>query len=347
MKFVNFIIFLFICLNVQAQSFFTGYEGLTEKSSKEKIIDTINQTKKEEYKLKIISLTIEKDSLDKFFLEKDFIFNKLTVQYQKELIKKPSKDYLRLINKYNFSFRIRDSLKHIRKKNLLEYPTIAELNKGNIDKLSIVLSKLKDSLRYFKKMPTEQVKNELNYIQNKQEKFKNFMNEKLKRNKYLNSLYRDSLLLLFKRNHKIRYFCKLEKRPKNLSMAFQFPLRNKLIITSDYGYRNHPISKKKHFHSGIDFRGKEKSVYSILPGFVSKVGYHKKLGIYIEVTHKKGLKTTYGHLSKFYVLEETIIDLKKPIGLTGSTGNSTAPHLHFSAKLNNKNINPKFLLNGL
>ncbi|MFL0095991.1 M23 family metallopeptidase [Tenacibaculum maritimum] len=350
MKFIKVVTFILIaCVfqNTQAQSFFTGYEGKTNTTSKQKILDTINTLKKNEFKIKIVKLSIQKDSLESYLLHRDYIFNKAKVGYQKELIKAPSKKDLKFYKKYDSIFKKRDTLKYIYEKNLVKFPTTAELNKNYVDSLSIELNKIRDSIRHSKKMPTEQVKKELYFLEKRQNTFYKLMTSKIQHNKEQIDIYKDSLLLLFKKNHRVRHLEKLYNKPKDMPRAYQHPLRDNLVITSEYGYRTHPILKKKHFHYGIDLRGRNKSVYAVLPGIVTKVSYDKKLGIYIVVTHEKGLKTIYGHLSKFYVLEDTIIDLKKPIGLTGSTGSSTAPHLHFSTKLNNKFINPKFLLYGL
>lgn len=111
-------------------------------------------------------------------------------------------------------------------------------------------------------------------------------------------------------------------------------------ITSEYGIRKDPFFNAKAFHNGVDIKAKKEPVYSILPGKVTKVSYDKKMGLYIEVTHQKGYKSIYGHLSEFFVLEGNRISIEKPIGITGSTGRSTAPHLHFILKKHGKTINP-------
>lgn len=141
----------------------------------------------------------------------------------------------------------------------------------------------------------------------------------------------------------------LKKRAKTKKTAtleddfkdVQSPIKSKIIITSSFGNRTHPVTNKKHFHNGIDIRAKNKPVYSILPGKVTKVDYSKDLGIYVEISHKDNIKSVYGHLSKILLLENAIAELDSPIGISGNTGISTAPHLHLIVKKGSKYINPK------
>lgn len=333
-----------LSIKTQGQTYFKGFNTKPKKPKKEQLIDSINNVKKTRYKNKIISLTIQLDSLENYLLHKDYLFSKAKIEYQKELLKKPGKKDIKFYDRFDSIFKLRDSLKIIYYENIETHPKVASLNNATIERLSFNLNSIKDSIRYSKKMPTDQVKNELFILEKKQNSFYNIMTNKIKENKALTDLYKDSLLLIFRKNHKIRKLKKKLYKPEGLPKVAQNPLKNSLTITSDYGDRVHPILKKHHFHYGIDLRGKYKNVYSVLPGIVSKVGYDKKLGIFVEVSHDNGLKTIYGHLSKFFVLEETIINMNKPIGVTGTTGQSTAPHLHFAVKFKNKFINPKHLL---
>lgn len=123
------------------------------------------------------------------------------------------------------------------------------------------------------------------------------------------------------------------------------PIKGKIIITSPFGNRTHPITGKEHFHNGIDIRAKYVNVYPILPGKVTKIDYSKELGIYIEVTHKNRLKSIYGHLSKILLLENTKVSQTTPIAITGDTGGSTAPHLHLVIKDGKNYINPNIIIN--
>lgn len=133
------------------------------------------------------------------------------------------------------------------------------------------------------------------------------------------------------------------KIPKNIKA----PVKGKIHITSKYGKRIDPITKKEAFHSGIDIRAKNKEIFSVMPGKVTKVDYDKKLGIYVEIAHENDYKTLYCHLSEILVLENTLVDNNTIIGISGNTGRTNAPHLHFVMKKGNKHINTNSIFSNL
>lgn len=115
-------------------------------------------------------------------------------------------------------------------------------------------------------------------------------------------------------------------------------------VTSNYGYRIHPITKKKKFHRGIDLKAKRKTkVYATADGIVSFV-QAKNIGDYgrvIKIQHNYGFETVYAHLNKTNVKVGDIIRKNQQIGLSGSSGRSTAPHLHYELRYASKILNPK------
>jgi len=116
------------------------------------------------------------------------------------------------------------------------------------------------------------------------------------------------------------------------------PLDN-MEVTSDFGYRFHPVDNVYKNHNGIDLKGNSVFTYSISKGFVSSVGYSASLGIYCRV--KIGtFEFTYGHLDEIYVFEGKVVGPGTILGLTGSTGKVTGPHLHLSVKNNGKYLDP-------
>ncbi|OCA69181.1 hypothetical protein BBI01_18120 [Chryseobacterium artocarpi] len=123
------------------------------------------------------------------------------------------------------------------------------------------------------------------------------------------------------------------------------PLEN-MTVTSNFGTRFHPIDKVEKFHSGVDFRAKNNYVFAVLDGTVSEAGYSNAAGNYIKVRHGD-FETIYLHLSKTFFSYGDIIYAGDIIAVTGNTGKSTAPHLHFSVKENGKYINPIRFLNDL
>lgn len=113
-------------------------------------------------------------------------------------------------------------------------------------------------------------------------------------------------------------------------------------VTSSFGYR--PDSDKIHF--GVDLAGKSGDTVTVaLPGIVSNCGYDKKgYGWYVCVKDSLGIETRYAHLSKVLVKRGDMLSYKSPVGLVGSTGNSTGPHLHFEIRYQGKAVNPAFFL---
>lgn len=104
-------------------------------------------------------------------------------------------------------------------------------------------------------------------------------------------------------------------------------------ISSPFGGRIHPIFHTHHSHSGIDIPGKERdTIYAAGSGVVASIGVDDKLGGFIRIEHEYGLISIYGHMRKALCHAEDTIRIGEPIGLMGSTGNSTGPHLHYSVK---------------
>ncbi len=112
-------------------------------------------------------------------------------------------------------------------------------------------------------------------------------------------------------------------------------------ISSNYGYRKDPFSGKKTFHHGVDIASKRGSqVLAVASGLVTeakrKIGY----GYYTEIKHADGLVTKYAHNSKIFVAPGDLVEKGEVIGLVGSSGRSTGPHVHFEIARNGKSVNP-------
>lgn len=114
----------------------------------------------------------------------------------------------------------------------------------------------------------------------------------------------------------------LEKR-LNICMPLDY-----ITITSHYGYRQDPFTKCQRFHDGIDLRCGNGLVYSMLPGRVA-AAHHGDTGYgnYVILDHGS-LRCLYGHLSEIYAKEGSEVPAGAVVGLVGSTGRSTGPHLH-------------------
>ncbi len=116
------------------------------------------------------------------------------------------------------------------------------------------------------------------------------------------------------------------------------------VTKSKFGYRIHPVTKKKKFHRGIDLKAKRKTpVYSTADGVVRFVQPYNKgdFGRVIIIAHNFGFETVYAHLNKTKVKIGDIIRRNQLIGYSGNSGRSTGPHLHYEIRYASKVLNPK------
>lgn len=138
-----------------------------------------------------------------------------------------------------------------------------------------------------------------------------------------------------------------EPREKKYSKIVM-PLNREISITSPYGTRIHPVFGASKFHNGIDLAANYENVYSVLDGIVTETGWDNNGGgNYIKVNHFNRFETAYLHLSEIYYRVGEFVKAGFIIAKSGSSGNSTGPHLHFSVKEFGKNINPTHFLNDL
>ncbi|MCR5506554.1 MAG: M23 family metallopeptidase [bacterium] len=115
----------------------------------------------------------------------------------------------------------------------------------------------------------------------------------------------------------------------------------KVRITSPFGIRPDPFFKTPAMHTGIDFGGKEGTpLYVTAAGKVIQAGPRGDYGLAVEVDHGLGFTTLYGHLSKITVQKGDIVEEGTKVGLAGSTGRSTGPHLHYELRHNSHLLNP-------
>ena len=124
------------------------------------------------------------------------------------------------------------------------------------------------------------------------------------------------------------------------------PLVAEQRITSHFGWREDPIIRgKRAFHPGMDIKAKWKSpIRTTAPGVISFSGVKSGYGKFVEVDHGNGFKTRYGHLNKISVKKGERVVFGDQIGLLGSTGRSTAPHVHYEIIYNGKRRNPMHFL---
>ncbi|MBD5207494.1 MAG: peptidoglycan DD-metalloendopeptidase family protein [Bacteroidales bacterium] len=109
-------------------------------------------------------------------------------------------------------------------------------------------------------------------------------------------------------------------------------------VTSNYGYR----AKFGRMHKGVDLAIRSNdTIYAAFDGKVRLTNYEAKgYGNYVILRHPNGLETVYGHLNRHLVKPDQVVKAGDPIGLGGSTGRSTGPHLHFETRYMGYAINP-------
>ncbi len=111
---------------------------------------------------------------------------------------------------------------------------------------------------------------------------------------------------------------------------------------SPFGYRVHPILKYVRMHEGVDLTAKRGTkVYASGKGIVIIADNQGNgLGMHVRINHGYGYSTVYAHLSKSLVRSGQKVERGDVIGLVGSTGLSTGPHLHYEVRINNRPVNP-------
>ncbi|MGL4369625.1 MAG: LysM peptidoglycan-binding domain-containing M23 family metallopeptidase [Spirochaetota bacterium] len=129
-----------------------------------------------------------------------------------------------------------------------------------------------------------------------------------------------------------------------LGTGFAAPLE-KLRRTSGFGMRKDPISGIKSFHTGVDLGCKVgTAVYAARAGKVVFAGYKGNYGQLVIVEHPCGYYSYYGHLSRIRVRSGMKVGAQDIIALSGNTGRTTGPHLHFEIRKNAKPVSPVILL---
>jgi len=116
---------------------------------------------------------------------------------------------------------------------------------------------------------------------------------------------------------------------------------SQMRVTSEFGMRRDPFTRRLTFHAGIDLGGKVGDpVYAAADGKVIESARDRTRGNYIVIDHGRGIQTRYLHLSKRHVEVGDYVEKGQKIGDLGNTGRSTGPHLHYEVIVNGKNVDP-------
>lgn len=119
-------------------------------------------------------------------------------------------------------------------------------------------------------------------------------------------------------------------------------------LRSLFGNRTDPITHRQAFHAGLDFAAETGTpIYSAAGGRVVFAAHHPEFGWLVEIDHGNGLTTRYAHSSKLMVRQGEIVAPHQLLALSGSSGRSTGPHLHFEVLRNGEYADPRNYLAGL
>ena len=115
----------------------------------------------------------------------------------------------------------------------------------------------------------------------------------------------------------------------------------KMALTSRFGMRGHPTLGGARMHSGIDLAAPSGSpVYATASGTISFANWKGGYGLLVVVEHGAQLQTRFGHLSRVMVAPGQGVVKGQVLGLVGSTGRSTGPHLHYEVRRGGTAVNP-------
>ena len=146
--------------------------------------------------------------------------------------------------------------------------------------------------------------------------------------------------------HRLRkHVEKASSRPKSLLKMGIFPTHGR--ISSPYGRRYSPFGgRSREFHHGLDIATRSgMPIFCMWPGIVTRARWAGDYGLMVEVYHGKSIITRYAHMSRILVPHGKYVTRGQILGLVGSTGRSTGPHVHFEIRFRNKSVDPlKYIL---
>lgn len=129
---------------------------------------------------------------------------------------------------------------------------------------------------------------------------------------------------------------------REISRPVGVPVEGMIDISSRYGLRSNPFGRGHEFHNGIDFvvdRGTP--ILATAPGKVKEAGYSGPSGKRVIIDHGFGYRSGYAHLSKLLVKPGEEVRRGQVIGLSGSTGRSSGPHLHYTLSYRGETVDPE------
>ena len=132
---------------------------------------------------------------------------------------------------------------------------------------------------------------------------------------------------------------------KNEEIKFKYTSPLKGVITSRFGYRDHPIIEDASFHTGLDIAAKSgTAIKAFADGKVIEAGKNATYGNYLLIEHKDGIRSFYGHNFRLNVKKGQSVSLGEKVAEVGTTGMSTGPHLHFEIRKGNVRLDPSYYI---
>ena len=133
-----------------------------------------------------------------------------------------------------------------------------------------------------------------------------------------------------------------ETQTRSEVRAYIFPLEDTSVeVTNPYGWQEHPVTKQKSLHSGVDLAADYgTNVLAVADGTVLDCSYDTAYGYILTLAHKDGVQTQYAHLSEFLVKAGDAVRQGQIIAKTGGSGWSTGPHLHLGVLIDGEAVDP-------
>ena len=133
-----------------------------------------------------------------------------------------------------------------------------------------------------------------------------------------------------------------ETQTRSEAPAYIFPLEDTSAeVTNPYGWQEHPVTKQKSLHSGVDLAADYgTNVLAVADGTVLDCSYDAAFGYILTLEHEGGVQTQYAHLSEFLVKAGDAVRQGQIIAKTGGSGWTTGSHLHFGVLIDGETVDP-------
>jgi len=127
------------------------------------------------------------------------------------------------------------------------------------------------------------------------------------------------------------------------SLPSRWPLRG--AVNSEFGTRQSPWTREREFHGGIDIAAERGTpVKAPSAGTIVFAGAQAEYGLTVILEHSADIRTIYGHLSKIHVKAGQRVERGADLGVSGNTGRSSGPHLHYEILVKGQPVNPRAYL---